>query len=104
MSEVAAFQERLFLPAPLQWAVRLGAVVMAGLVVYAAVTVPQSALNRTVGLAIGLGVTSLILVIHGVDEVTAAEWRLRLFPVWRKRVSLPEISTLHLTLLRPLCS
>jgi hypothetical protein len=64
----------------------------------------MSALNRTVGLVIGLGVTSLILVIHGVDEVTAAEWRLRLFPVWRKRVSLPEISTLHLTLLRPLCS
>lgn len=102
VSEVAAFQERLFLPAPLQWAVRLGAVVMAGLVVYAAVTVPQSALNRTVGLAIGLGVTSLILVIHGVVEVTATELRVRLFPVWRKRVSLREVSALHRVEVNPL--
>ena len=99
---VAAFQEKLFLPAPLQWAVRLGAIVVAGLVVYAAVTEPMSALNRTVGLVIGLGVTSLILVIHGVVEVTAAELRLRLFPVWRKRVSLREISTLHRVEVNPL--
>ena len=102
VSDVAAFQEKLFLPAPLQWAVRLGAIVVAGLVVYAAVTEPMSALNRTVGLVIGLGVTSLILVIHGVVEVTAAELRLRLFPVWRKRVSLREVSTLHRVEVNPL--
>lgn len=95
-------RERIFLPPALQWGIRVAAVVLLGIAAYAAVTEPMSLWERALGLLLGLGVAGLLLIIHGVVEVTGDQLRLRLFPVWRRTLDLGEVTSLDRVEVNPL--
>lgn len=97
-----SLRERLLLPAPLQWAVRVGAVVLAGILIVGALTQPVAQWERMLVIALGVGVPGLLLTVHGRVEVTDRALRLGLFPFWRTTLALRDIADVDRVQIRPL--
>lgn len=97
-----SFREKLDLvPAP-RWVVRVGLVVLAGIVIYGALTQLVAPWERVLGIALGVGVPGLLLTVHGRATVSDGVLRLNLFPFWRTTLALREVATLDRIQVRPL--
>lgn len=96
-----AFREKLDLAPALRWVVRVGVVVLAGIVVYGALTQPLAPWERVLVIALGVGVTGL-LTVHGRVTVSDGVLRLSLQPFWRTRLALHEVATVDRAQVRPL--
>lgn len=99
---MSTFDERLVLAPVLQWVIRAGAVVLAGITLFAVVTEDLQVWERVLGAVLGLGVAALLLVVHGRVRLTADDLHLALVPFWRTRLALREVATLRKTTVDPL--
>lgn len=99
---VPAFREKLDLAPALRWVVRVGLVVLAGIMVFGALTQPVAPWERALVLALGVGVTGLLLTVHGRVTVSDGSLRLSLFPFWRTTLALHEVATVDRVQVRPL--
>lgn len=97
-----SFRERLLLPPAFQWTIRVSAVVLLGVAVYAAATEPMGPLEGVLVLVLFVGVIGLVLMAHGRVEVLDGTLRLGLFPFWRTTLALHEVAEVDRMEVRPL--